>query len=151
MKDISSFEKTKDVIAGRHISKESIYYTVLFGIALIVSVALMIVACAQDNKGLKIYAAVLIPLFVLATSVSARFTCISKNKIYIKNGSIVIKSFFVTRKFNISEIKKLTSAQFGKEGLTSIKLKYREKTFKYTFKSLTKEDVAKIRHTLSKN
>ena len=149
MKDISSLDKSKHVITGNCINKESVYYTALFGAAFIVSIVLMVIAIIQENRGLKIYSAFLIPAFLICTAIAARFACISKNKIYMKSGNLVIKSFFITRKFKMSNIKKLTSAQFGKEGLTSIKINYCNKTFKYTFKNITKDDTAIIKRAIS--
>jgi hypothetical protein len=150
MEDISQIEKTKDVIKGFKVSRESIYYTSLFGVAFIVSIVLAFIGKAQHNKGLVVYASVLIPLFLIAASVSARFISLSKNTIYVQDGVLVIKTFFATRHFEIDQIKKLTSATSGTDGITSINVTYHEKTVRYKFKNLTKDEAMQIKRAVSK-
>lgn len=149
MKDISSIEKSKDVITGFGVNKESVYYICLFGAASITSLVLLIISYIQRNSGLKIYSWILLPVFIICTAIAARYTFVSKNKIYVQNGVLVIKSFFITRKFEIEKIKKLTSATNNKDGITIINITYGTKTVNYKYKSITKEEVAHLRHATS--
>ena len=148
MKDKNKVKK--EVITGFFVNRESIYYSVLFTLAFMVSIALLVIAKSKSNKGLVIYSAILIPLFFIATAVAIRCVCISKNKIHVKGGKLVIKTFFITRRIPISAIKKLTVAQFGDKNLTSVKLSLRDKAFRYKFKSFTKEEAAHLRRAISK-
>ena len=143
-------KENKDVIIGFKANRESIYYTSLFSVAFAASILLLIFGKTQNNKGLVTYASVLIPVFLISALIAARFTCVGKNKVYLTKNTLVIKTFFITRKFKTSEIKKLTSAQYG-DGCTSLNIKYHQKTYKYNFKNITKDDVSKIKHAIPKH
>lgn len=143
-------KEKKDVIAGLNINKESVYYSALFGLAFFVSIALLVIAKTQNNKGLIIYSAVLIPLFFISAVIATRFACISKNKIHVNNGKLVIKTFFLTRRLKVSDIKKMTCAQLGDKGMTSLKFTMRNKVIRYKFKNFTKEESLHLRHSISK-
>ena len=82
MKKNLTKENTKDVIRGSRLSRESIYYTALFGVAFIVSIALLLIAIKQSNTGLIIYSSILIPVFLISSIIAARFIALNKNKIY---------------------------------------------------------------------
>ena len=151
MKNTKGNKNSKEVILGFRVSRESIYYTSLFGVAFIISLVLLCIAVSRHNKALTIYAAILVPLFIVTASIAARFTCLSKNKIHVKDGFLVIKTFFVTRRFKIAEIKKITSAQSGSDSATSLKITYRDKTFKYTFKNFTKEQASQLKRAVKNN
>ncbi len=151
MKDITSIAKSKEVITGLRVNRESVYYTALFGAAFLLSVALLIISLVQENKGLTIYASVLVPLFLVASLVAARSVCVSKNKIYVRRGVLVIKSFFCTRRIEIASIERLTAANFGNKGQTSVNVTYGNKTAKYIFKNLTKEEIAHLRRATARN
>lgn len=150
MKDISSIEKSKDVISGLHVSKEGLYYIALFGAASITAAVLLIIAYVQHNSPLKIYSFVLLPLFLILTAVAARFTYVTKNRVYVKDGTLVIKSFFLTRKLKTEKIDKLTAAKNGETEITSVNITYCTKTYKYKFKNFTKEDISHLRRVTSK-
>lgn len=143
-------KENKDVIIGFKANRESIYYTSLFSVAFAASILLLIFGKTQNNKGLVTYASVLIPVFLISALIAARFTCVGKNKVYLTKNTLVIKTFFITRKFKTSEIKKLTSAKYG-DGCTSLNIKYHQKTYKYNFKNITKDDVSKIKHAIPKH
>ena len=143
-------KQKKVIITGRRISRESIYYTALFTLALAVSIALLVIARKTGNKGLTIYSAILIPVFSICTLISTRFACISKNTIHVNKKTLVIKTFFITRRVNVAVIKKLTIAQNEKDGITSIKLTLRDKTLRYSFKNFTKDEATQLRHAISK-
>lgn len=151
MKDISSIEKSKNVIKGLEINRESVYYTALFGVASLVSLVLLIVSYVQRNTGLKIYSWILLPVFAVCTLVAARYAFVSKSRIYTKCGVLVIKSFFVTRHFEIAKIEKLTAAKFGENDLASVNITYGEKSFKYTFKGCSKEEINELRRITSRH
>ena len=151
MKDISKIKKSKDVITGHSINKESVYYICLFGAAVITALILLIIAYIQRNSGLKIYSWILLPFFSLCTAIAARYTYVGKSKIYVLDGVLVIKSFFATRKFRIEKIEKLTSATNNKDGVTALNIGYKGKVINYKFKTITKEEIAHLRHATSKH
>ena len=140
-------ENTKDVILGFRVSRESIYYTALFSVAFVISLVLLFIAIKQGNSGLTIYASVLVPVFLTSAVIAARFTSLSKNKIYVDNGILVIKTFFATNKFKTSSIQKLTSAQHDKN-VTSIKITYKNQIHKYNFKNFTKEEASHLKRAV---
>ena len=150
MKDISSIEKSKDVVLGLCINRESVYYSALFGTASLTALVLLIISYAQRNAGLKIYSWILLPVFVICTAIAARYAFVSKNKIYAQCGTLVIKSFFVTRKYEIAKIDKLTAATNNKDGVTSVNVIYGRSTHNYKYKSITKEEIAHLRRVTSK-
>ena len=150
MKDISSIEKSKDVVYGLGVNKESVYYTALFGAASLTALVLLIISYAQRNTALKIYAWILLPIFAICTVIAARYSFASWNKIYAHCGVLVFKSFFITRKFEIAKIEKLTAATNNKDGVTTVNVCYGDRTFNYKFKSMTKEEIAHLRRATSK-
>ena len=150
MKDISSIEKSKDVVYGLGVNKESVYYTALFGAASLTALVLLIISYVQKNTALKIYAWILLPVFAICTVIAARYSFASWNKVYAHGGFLVFKSFFVTRKFEISKIKKISAATNNKNDVTTVNVFYSEKTYNYKFKSMTKEEIAHLRRATSK-
>ena len=149
MKDNKSTKK--DIIKGTAVSREGIYYTSLFTLGAIVSVILAIVGKANENKGLTIYASVLLPIFVISALVAARFVCISVGTVCKKGDVLVIKTFFMTRRYNVDEIKKFSVVQHKDGEITEIKFDYRDNAVDYTFKNMTKEEAAHFkRATLKK-
>ena len=140
----------RDVILGKKINRETVYYTALFGAATITALILLFIAYSQGNKELKIYSYVLAPLFFAATAVSARYTCFTKDRIHAQDGVLVIKTFFRTRKLKIAKIEKLTALKSGDDKRTSVKITYLGKVLNYKFKNITKEEVAHLRRTTSK-
>ena len=147
MKKNLTNENTKNVIRGERLSRESIYYTSLFGLAFIVSLVLLFIAIKQGNNGLIIYSSILIPVFLISALVAARFTVLSKNKIYVDNGILVIKTFFATKKFKTADIKKFTSAQH-ENNVTAIKITYQNKVHKFNFKNFTKEEITHMKRAI---
>ena len=139
----------KETIAGAKINRESLYYTVLFGIGAIVSAILIYIGVAKHNKGLMIYSIVLAPILLALALVFARVTCVSKNTVYKKNDRLVIKSFLITRKFITKDIKKITVAQNGADGITSVNVKYQRRTYNFRLKKITKEEAACIKRAAS--
>lgn len=150
MKDISSIEKSKDIVYGLSVNRESLYYTALFGAASITALVLLIISYAQKNTALKIYAWILLPVFALCTLIATRYSFASKNKIYAQRGILVIKSFFITRKFEILKIEKISAATNNKNGVTAVNVFYGGKTYNYKLKSMTKEEIAHLRRVTSK-
>lgn len=149
MKDKQSIKK--DIIKGTKISREGIYYTALFTLGAIVAAILVFVGMAKENKGLTIYASVLLPIFVISALVAARFVCISVGTVCKKGDVLVIKTFFMTRRYNVGEIEKLYVTQSKDEKITEIKIAYRDNVVDYTFKNMTKEEAAHFkRATLKK-
>ena len=145
MKNNSTTEITKNTIRGDRVSRESIYYTSLFGVALITAIVLLIISIARHNKSLTIYASLIGALFLIATLVAVRCICMSKNTLHTVGDTLVIKRFFVTRKFKSDKINKLTIVKFGDKGLNKVNITYGEKTFRYKFYNLSKEEISKLR------
>ena len=139
----------KEVIAGEKINHESLYYTVLFGIGAIVSAILIYIGVAKHNKGLMIYSIMLAPILLALALVFARLTCVSKNTVYTKDERLVIKSFPITRKFVTKNIKKITVAQNGADGITSVNVTYQRRTYNFRLKRITKEEAACIKRAAS--
>ena len=139
----------KEVIAGEKINRESLYYTVLFGIGAIVSAILIYIGVAKHNKGLMIYSIVLAPILLALALVFARLTCVSKNTVYTKDARLVIKSFPITRRFLTEDIKRITVAQNGADGITSVNVKYQRRTYNFRLKKITKEEAACIKRAAS--
>lgn len=151
MKDISSMEKSKEVISGLRANRESLYYTILFGAASIVAVVLLIVAFVQKNSPLKVYTYIMLPVFALATTAAARYTFVSKDRIYTKCGVLVIKSFFITRRFKIENIDRLTAATNNKDNVTTVNVVVGDRTASYKFKNMSKEEIAHLRRATQKH
>ena len=139
----------KEVIAGAKINRESLYYTVLFSIGSIVSAVLIYLGLTKPNKGLMIYSIVLTPIFLAVALVCARLTCISKNTVHTRSGKLVIKTFPITRKYVVADIKKITVARNGADGITSVNITYHRRTFNLRLKKITKEEAACIKRAAS--
>ena len=147
MKKNLTKENTKDVIKGVRLSRESLYYAILFGVAFAVSLVLLFIAIKQGNTGLIIYSSILIPVFLISSIIAARFIALNKNKIYVENGTLVIKTFFANRKFKTADIKKFTSAQHEKN-ITAIKITYQNRVHKFNFKNFTKEELTHMKRAI---
>ena len=143
MKD--NLQNKKEAIIGSRANRESLYYTILFTLGAIAAAVLICLGSAKANKGLTNYAAVLLPIFVIAALVFARFSYVSANTVHKNNGVLVIKTFFITRKYNVSEIEKFALMQSKNGEITEVKIIYREKTFYHTFKKMTKEEAARLK------
>ena len=113
------------------------------------SAILIYIGVAKHNKGLMIYSIVLAPILLALALVFARLTCVSKNTVYKKNDRLVIKSFPITRRFVTKDIKKITVAQNGADGITSVNVKYQRRTFNFRLKRITKEEAACIKRAAS--
>lgn len=138
----NNLQNTKEVITRSRANRESLYYTILFTLGAIAAVVLICLGSAKANKGLTIYAAVLLPIFVIAALVAARSFCVSMNTVHKKCDTLVIKTFFMTRKYNVSEIEKFALMQSKNGEITEVKIIYRKKAFYHTFKKMTKEEAA---------
>ena len=149
MKKNLTKENTKDVIRGSRLSRESIYYTALFGVAFMVSIALLLIAIKQSNTGLIIYSSILIPVFLISSIIAARFIALNKNKIYVENGTLVIKTFFANRTFKTANIQKFTSANH-ENNVTAIRITYHNKVHKFSFKNFTKEEITHMKRAIKK-
>ena len=140
MKDKS--QNTKEVITRSKANRESLYYTALFTLGAIAAVVLICIGKANANKGLTIYAAVLLPIFVIAALVAARSFCVSINTVHKKCDTLVIKTYFMTRKYNVGQIKRFSLTQDKDGTLTEVKMIYRGNAIRHTFKKMTKEEAA---------
>lgn len=132
----------KDLIFGDKPSLESLYYTALFSLGAIAAMVLICIGKANANKGLTIYAAVLLPIFVIAALVATRSFCVSINTVHKKCDTLVIKTFFMTRKYNVGQIKRFSLTQSKDGTLTEVKMIYRGNAVRHTFKKMTKEEAA---------
>ena len=135
----------RTVILGSKMNRESLYYTLLFFLGTVAAAVLIYVGKVKMNKGLTIYSIVLCPIFLICALIFLRFTCVSRNAIYRKGVKLVVKHFLPTRRLNVAEIDKITVAQNGADGITSVNITYHGKTFNYKFKNVTKEEAAHIR------
>ena len=115
----------------------------------VVAAVLLYLGKTKANKGLTVYSAILIPVFAVCSLLAVRAACVSKNRIYRKCDKLVVKSFFLTRHFIVSDIERLTAAHNEKTGITSVNITYRGKTAKYRSKSLKKEEIAHLRRAAS--
>ena len=70
MKDINEIERSKEVIRGDKLSREALYYTILFGAASLINLVLLIFSIVHKNSGLTVYTSVLEPLFILAALIA---------------------------------------------------------------------------------
>ena len=150
MNDISTVKNSKDVIRGTRLNRETLYYTVLFGAAAVTSLVLFILGICYKSAGLMIYTGILLPLFTLSALAMLRLTLISKDTICVEAGTLVIKSFFVTRRIAISDLGKVTAATNNRTGVTTINITYGKTTLSYTYKNFTKEEIAHLRRATSK-
>lgn len=152
MKDIKTLENTKDVIRGEKYDRETLYYTVLFGCAALAFLAVLFRGIWVKNTGLTIYSAILFPIFTLATLLTLRLTLVSKDRLYVEDGFLVIKSFSMTRMIAISDISKVSAATDAKSNVTSVKISYgKNNTAKYKYKNFTKEEIAHLKRATSKH
>ena len=150
MKDISTLKNSRDVIRGAKLSREFLYYAVLFGIGCITSLVLLVFGIVNKQTALIVYTSIIVPIFLALTLVFSRLTLVSHNTIYVENGTLVIKSFFKTREFAIMEIGKVSAAINNKSNVTSVNVTYGKTTYNYEYKSFTKEDIAHLRRATSK-
>jgi hypothetical protein len=150
MKDISTV-KSIDVIKGKPLNKEAAYYSALFGCALIFSMVLLIYGIAKRNSGLITYSAILVPVFLVITIIALRFVAASFNSIYVENETLVIRKFLTAKKIPLADIVRVSVATNNKTDITSVNVTYGDKTAHYTYKNLTKEDVAHLRRATSKH
>ena len=147
MKDTSL--NSKEVIRGERVNRETLYYTVLFGIAFVVITVLMVFGFMYHNPVLAIYAGILAPLFVAGFLVTLRITLVSKNTIYVENKTLVIKTLASTRKYQLKDIAKITAATNNTTGVTTINVTAGATTKSYDFKNFTKEEITQLRNATS--
>ena len=150
MKDISSIAKSKEVVKGITVNRELVYYSSLFSAASVASAVLIIIALVQSNTALIIYASILLPVFLLASLTAVRFMLVSLNTVFVQSDELVIKSFFITKRIKIDNIEKLTCIKLEKGTKTTVKVAYSGKSFRRTFKSMSKEEIAHLRRVTSK-
>lgn len=148
MKD-TLMNRSRDVIKGTKLSREALYYSILFGVAFVVSVVILVFGIIFKSGGLIAYASVLTALFLVGSLAAVRFTLISRDTIYVENGQLVIKSFTGTKSFKITKITKL-SAVTDEKNVTKVKITTGKQHTKYKFRNLTKEDIANLKSVTSK-
>ena len=151
MKENSSKEGFKEVLYGQRVNKESVYYSALFGAASITSLVLLIIAYAQRNTDLKIYSYVLLPMFILCTATAVRYTLMCKDRIYVKDGVLTVKSFFVNRHFEIGRIEKVTAVSPDDGKPTTVKIIYGNQSYRYSLVNFGKEDISRLKKITSKH
>lgn len=151
MKDINEIERSKEVIRGDKLSREALYYTILFGAASLINLVLLIFSIVHKNSGLTVYTSILEPLFILAALIALRCTLISQDTIYIEDKTLVIKRFFETKRIAIANIDKLSCATDTKGETTQIKIVCGKETMKFKYKNFTKENVAHIKRAVAKH
>ena len=147
MKDTSY--STKEVIRGERVNRETLYYTVLFGIAFVVISVLMAFGFMYNNPVLAIYAGILVPIFIAGFCVTLRLTLVSKNTVYVEDKTLVLKNFRSTGKYPLKDISKITAATNNTTGVTTINITSGATTKSYNFKNFSKEEIAQLRNATS--
>ena len=150
MNKIATDETQKDVIRGFKLNRETLYYTVLFGVGAVISIVLFILGIVFKSAGLMIYTGLITVLFTLAALMTFRLTLISKETLYVENGQLVFKRFFKTDIIAISEIGRVAAVTGLKNDVTTINITYGKNVAKYKFKNFTKEEIAHLRRATSK-
>ena len=150
MKEISSKEGFKEVLYGQRVNKESVYYSALFGAASVTALVLLIIAYAQRNTDLKIYSYVLLPVFMLCTAIAVRYTIMCKDRIYVKDGTLTVKGFFVNRSFEIESIERLTTTSLGDGKPTRVKIVYGKESYRYSLWNFSNEDAVRLKKITSR-
>ena len=135
----------REVIIEAKGDRESIYYLCLFGVALLVSIALMIFAINKGNEGLTTYSYFLVPIFALSVLSAVRYLLATKDPVYVKDGALYVKRYFFNKKFLISDIEKITVAAHGEKERYAVNVYYGDKTYNYEYHSITKDAAAKLR------
>ena len=148
MKDIST--KNRDVIKSQGLNKETLYYTILFGVALITVLVLMIFGISNKNTGLIVYTAIIAPIFLAAEFASVRYTFTCNDTIYVEDDTLIIKTFLSTRRIPVGKIDKLTAGKIGNDDVTAVNITYGDSVARYKFKNFTKEEIAHLRRATSK-
>ena len=149
MKNLST-EKSRDIIKGKPLNREAIYYSALFGAAFVFSLVLLLYGNVKSNSGLITYSAILVPVFATAALASLIFAIRSNNIIYVEDEVLVINRFLSTRKIPLADIGRVSVATNNKTGITSINVNYNGKTAHYNYKNFTKEEIAHLRRATSK-
>ena len=134
----------------RGLNKETLYYAILFGVAFVTILVLLILGIVNKNTGLIIYTAILTPVFLFSGVAALRYTLISKDTIYVEDKILVIKTFFITGKFPIGSITKLTAGKLTEDDVTSVNITTSDNTVNFKFKNITKEEIAQLRRVASK-
>lgn len=149
MKDTLANNKSRDVIKGTRLSREALYYSILFGVAFVISVVLFVFGIIFKSGGLIAYSSTLTVLFLVGSLSAIRFTLISHETVYAEDGYLFIKSFSGTQRFKISKITKL-SAVTDEKNVTKVKITTGKQHAKYKFRNLTKEDIVNLKRVTSK-
>lgn len=135
----------RDYIKGNPISKEALYYSILFGIGCIVGLVILIIALAYKNDKLSLYAGIITTLFLLASLAAATYILIRREAIYLEENTLVIAKLFSTKRFTVANIDKLTAATNNQNGITSVNVTCSGKVTRYKFKNMSKEEIAQLR------
>ena len=136
-------------IKGKPISKEALYYSILFGIGGIIGLVILIIALANKNSNLTLYSGIITVMFLLASLAAATYILIRREAIYLRENKLVIAKLFSTKRFAITNIEKLTAATNNQNGVTSINVTCLGKVAHYKFKNISKEEIARLRRAVN--
>ena len=138
-------QATKSYIKGKPISKEALYYSILFSVSFIVGVVILFIGLANKNKGLSLYAGIITPIFLILAITAAIYLIKHREAIYVEENDLVIKQLFSTGRFTIAKIKKITAATNNTNGITTVNVTCQGKVKGYKFKNISKEEIAQLR------
>ena len=138
-------QKPRDYIKGKPMSKEALYYAILFGTGFVTSLIILIIALANDNSKLSVYAGVITPLFLIASLAATAYILVHRESIYVEETTLVISKPLSTKIFPIANIDKFTAATNNTDGITSINVTCLGKVARYKFKNISKEMIAQLR------
>ena len=138
-------QKPRDYIKGKPMSKEALYYAILFGVGFVTSLIILIIAFSNDNDKLSIYSGIISPLFLIASLASTTYILMHREAIYVEENTLVISRPLSTKRFPIANIDKFTAATNNTDGITSINVTCSGKVTRYKFKNVSKEMIAQLR------
>lgn len=141
-------KQNKNMLINVPMRKNRLFYLILFAAATLASVAIIIVALNGFMRMWKIYSVILCASFSLLTVIFAILCYASSSRMYATDEALFIKSGLLTRKISLSEIEDIKVKKHEDKDVSTVKIITIDKTYKYTYKGLSKEDSARIRKIL---
>ena len=136
---------SENVLVHSPAKKSKLFYVILFALATVASAVILLVAFNGFMRVWKTYSIVMTAVFFVLTIVAALVYCASSSKMYLKNDELRVKSKLLTRKFKLSDIEKVKGARFEDQDISTVKITTADKTYKYTYTGISKEDAMRIR------
>lgn len=139
---------SENVLVHSPAKKSKLFYVILFALATVASVVILLVAFDGFMRVWKTYSIIMTAAFFVLTIVATLIYCASSSKMYLKNDELRVKSKLLTRKFKLSDIEKIKVAKFEDQDICTVKIITAEKTYKYVYTGISKEDATRIRKIL---